>query len=445
MEEYMKVLMEQIRCKKAHPYIREEIQGHIEEQIKENMMSGMSMEEAEKAAVEDMGSPVEVGVSLDRIHKPQIAWGMIGLMALISVAGIILHQIMSSQTGEQAVGSSEFVMYTIVGFILMLIVYHIDYSVIARFSKIIAAVVIGMCMFGLIGGEEVNGTKYYISIGTVRIALFSVMTLYVPLYGAVIYKDHGSGYRALLKSVMWMLVPVFIAFYLPNLSLAWTLLISMSVVLTVAIVHDWFTISKKKVIAVLWGCILGLPAAGLVLALLFDLLAPYQVARLQAFLTASGDANYMTAMLRANLLNSQFIGSSQNELTESLLYFNSSYILSYILSTYGLLLGAVICCTLLVLVVKIFSISFRQKNQLGMCMGCGCGVIILLNVIINVGVNTGLLPLARTFLPFFSTGGSSIIVCYILMGIILSIYRYKNIYPTYISTKLSAVKITMNL
>ena len=67
MEEYLKLLMEQIRCKKAHPYIRNEIQGHIEDQIEANLMEGMTKEEAEKAAVKDMGNPVEVGISLDRI------------------------------------------------------------------------------------------------------------------------------------------------------------------------------------------------------------------------------------------------------------------------------------------------------------------------------------------------------------------------------------------
>ena len=66
MEEYMKVLMEQIRCKKARSYIQEEIQGHIESQIEDNVAAGMSREEAERAAVEDMGSPVEAGIALDK-------------------------------------------------------------------------------------------------------------------------------------------------------------------------------------------------------------------------------------------------------------------------------------------------------------------------------------------------------------------------------------------
>lgn len=45
---------------------------------------------AEKAAVKDVGDPVEVGVSLDGIHKPQVVWGMIVLLAVISVFGLLV-------------------------------------------------------------------------------------------------------------------------------------------------------------------------------------------------------------------------------------------------------------------------------------------------------------------------------------------------------------------
>lgn len=455
MEEYMRLLMEQIRCKKAHPYIQEEIKGHIEEQIAENISTGMSKADAEMAAVKDMGDPVEVGISLDRIHKPQIAWELIGIMAFISIAGIILHQIISRQIDNyplisnqieaQAIGSSDFTVYTIVGFILMLLVYRIDYSIIARFSKIIAILFLGSCILALFNGNMTGGMIFSINIFAIRVSLFAVMTLYVPLYGAVIYKYHGLGYGALAKAIMWMLVPTFIAFRLPSLPLAMILLFSMSVVLTVAIAQGWFKVSKKKVMIALWGCELGLPIVYLSFAFTFELLAPHQMDRIKAFLTNSGDANYITTFLRTNLFNSRLIGNNGKELLGSLPNFNSDYIFSYLISTYGFLLGAIVCCVLAVLILKIFSISFRQKNQLGLCMGCGCGMIILLNVIINISECLGLLPVTQTFLPFFSTGGSSIIVCYILMGIILSIYRYKNIYPANVNARIPIVRITINL
>lgn len=442
MEEYIKLLLEQIRCKKAHPYIREEIQGHMEEQVMDNLALGMSQAEAEQAAVKDMGSPIEAGIALDRVHRPRIAWGMLALMALISIVGMLVHHIISKQAGNEAMNSSGFMLHTIIGFVFMFIVYHMDYSVIARFSKIIATAFIGIGIYGLINGLTVYGTIFYVRIWG-NISLFSLLMLYVPLYGGIIYKYHGLGYGALLKSILWMLVPVIIAFHLPSLPLAMILLVSMSVVLTVALAHDWFKVAKKKVIAALWICELGLPIGGLTFGYMFKLLAAYQRARIQAFFTNSGEANYVTSLLRSLLSDCQFIGNSGRELVGTLPEYNNSFILSYMFSTYGLLMGILICCVLAALIIMIFAISFKQKNQLGMCMGCGCGMIILLNVVINVGENIGILPITQTFLPFFSTGGSNIVVCYILMGIILSIYRHKNIYTK--NVKLPVMKLTIGL
>ena len=67
-------------------------------------------------------------------------------------------------------------------------------------------------------------------------------------------------------------------------------------------------------------------------------------------------------------------------------------------------------------------------------MGCGCGMIFLLNAVINVLENIGAFPPTKTFLPFFSVGGSGIVLSYALVGIILSIYRFKNVYPKHVKT-----------
>ena len=92
MEKYLEKLLLQIRCKKARPYIAEEIRGHIESQIEDNIADGMSYEEAEKNAVADMGDPVTVGISLDKIHKPQIAWKLLVIVGILSLLGILLQQ-----------------------------------------------------------------------------------------------------------------------------------------------------------------------------------------------------------------------------------------------------------------------------------------------------------------------------------------------------------------
>lgn len=442
MEEFLNTLLEQIRCKKAKPFIEEEIRGHIEDQIADSISCGMTKETAEKTAIADMGSPVEIGISLDRIHRPQMAWGMLLLMAVISVAGIFIH----SFIGNNMVGSSSFALYTAVGFVLMIVIYRIDYSVIAKFSKIIAFLFLGITFMASIGtaGIMVNGMVFYLNLGGIHISLFSFMMLYIPLYGSVIYKYHGMGYVGFIKSLIWMIIPFFIALRLPSLSLAIILLISMAAVLSIAIWSDWLLVAKKKVIAWLWACIVGLPVAILGLAFSLGALAAYQVERLRGFITNSGDVNYMTTMLRSYLSNSSLVGNSSKDIAEHLPDYNSSYIVVFLSTTYGMIAGIAVCCLLVALTIKIFSVSLKQKNQLGMIMGCGCGMVFLINITLNILENIGFLPISQTFLPFFSAGGSSIIVCYILMGIVLSVYRYKNIFPKHVDKKNITLKIGIN-
>ena len=158
----------------------------------------------------------------------------------------------------------------------------------------------------------------------------------------------------------------------------------------------------------------------------------YQIIRVKSFLGGDEWCCYLTNRLQNSFRQSKWVGAgsadSLNYLSKST-DFNSSYILAYLTSSYGIMVCLLVCCILAILVVKSFRIALKQKNQLGMLMGCGCGMVFVMNIAINVLENIGVLPVMQTFLPFFSAGGSFIIVSYILIGMILSIYRYKNIHP----------------
>ena len=88
VNEYIKVLLEQIRCRKAWSMVEGEMKNHILDQAEANRLQGMEEKEALEEAVRDMGDPVEAGVALDRIHRPQMEWGMLVLIGAISLLSI---------------------------------------------------------------------------------------------------------------------------------------------------------------------------------------------------------------------------------------------------------------------------------------------------------------------------------------------------------------------
>ena len=83
--DYLELMTGQIRCKKMCPVIVREVEDHIEDQKQAFMAEGMKEEEAEKAAVEEMGDPVEVGVEMDQIHRPKMPWKAIFVIALMQI------------------------------------------------------------------------------------------------------------------------------------------------------------------------------------------------------------------------------------------------------------------------------------------------------------------------------------------------------------------------
>lgn len=444
MDEYLNTVLEQIRCKKARPYIRQELQGHIEEQIEENMRAGMDHERAEKEAVKDMGNPIETGISLDYIHKPQIAWKLLLLIVLLSAAGIMIHMMITRHIDvAEATISSKYVIHVIVGIAVMTGLYFVDYTVLARISKWIAVILMSMGLLTLFFGVSVNGMTQWLRIGRWPISVQALMLFYVPVYGGIIYKYHGSGYRGLVKTIVWMIIPVFLVFRMPALLSSSLMLVSMLVMLTIAIQNDWFTVQKKKAIVGLWGIFMVLPIIGLFGMYFGNGLAPYQKERIHAIVSGSGDANSLTATVRSFVETNKFIGSNGADVSQALPSFNGDYLLTYLSSTYGMIIAISVCCILAVMILAVFGMAVKQKNQLGMVMGCGCGMIFLTSFLINILANLGAFPPTETFLPFLSAGGSYIVVSYGLIGIVLSIYRYKNIYPRHVKIKAPRIKMTI--
>lgn len=417
MEEYLKNLLDQIRCKKAHAAIREELENHISDQIEDNMEAGMTREEAEKAAVCDMGDPVTTGISLDQIHRPKMAWQMIALMAVIMLAGVLIHWMM---------GAPVACMQTISGFCLMLFICHLDYTRIAAIAKVIAAGIILVGIYALFFGVTFGGNILVASLLRLRISMFSFLMLYVPVYGAILYSYYGEGYKGLVKAALWAVPPLFIALRLPSLTLFVILFVCMISLLVLAVVKKWFQVKQKRV--VIGAAILVLAITGI----LQIANAPYQMDRIRNFLAGDVESNYVTKVLKNCFTGSILIGKGVEELKTTLPDYNNSFILAYLTGTYGYIICTAVCAVLVLLIVAIFSIVFRQKNQLGMMMGFGSGMILFTNIAINLLENFGILPTSQTFLPFFSKGGSCMYVCYILMGVILSVYRYKDVYSVHL-------------
>lgn len=443
MEEYLNKVTEQIRCRKARASVAGELENHILDQMEAYKQEGLEEEEALDKAIIQMGDPVEVGVSFDRIHRPQISWSMLILVGVISIFSIILQVILRSGTTEYVGHMAERqIVFILVGYLLMLLVYYLDYSFLGKYAIQIGGIFLTFMVVTKPFRIGINGAKSFIYLPGLIFSVPLVMCLFVPLFGAILFQYRGEGYRAIGKSIAWMAIATVLVM---EASLPYAVLIgvSMLTLFVIAVRKEWFKINKKKVLGIT-GIGVGLL---ILLTILFaeNMLKNYQVDRIKAFISQSGEQNYMANMAKMILQKSSMIGGNKEAIglvTESLSGANSEMIFVSIVACMGIFAGILAAGLLIFMIQKIFRISFGQKNQLGMIVGCGCGMLLMMMSFFSIIQSLGLFPISSVVLPFFSNSGSGTLVFYVLMGLVLSIYRYQNIPMTQPQGKRKKLKIT---
>jgi len=85
-----------------------------------------------------------------------------------------------------------------------------------------------------------------------------------------------------------------------------------------------------------------------------------------------------------------------------------------LLTVFGFLLIALCGCL----------IASNARDRFGMLLGFGVVILLTVQAAINIGVTTSLLPNKGMPLPFISYGGSNMLICLFMIGILISIYRH---------------------
>lgn len=431
-EEYLQILTEQIRCKKARSQVEKEIRSHLEELENTYLSEGRTKEEAEAEAVKEMGDPVEAGSALDLIHRPRMAWGFVALIGVLYIVGFIILLLLQIHfTNAMLLPGSRirYIGYMLFGFAVLVGVCYLDYSRLGLWAKEIMILLLILLVVGIAGaGIKVNGAAVFINLPLAGVSVNTMMLcyLFLPLYGAVVYSYRGQGYGAVGKSLLWMLPVLAICLYVPSTSTFMMIFLMSVLILSFAVVRGWFAVSKKGVLAAIWGCVALLPLAGCLWFLRFG--AGYQADRIRAMLNPAGGGNYSVRMLRAILDGSMLSGSGESAMNAAdRLAGETEYGLAYVMAYYGILAAILLVGVLTALFAYFLGLSFRQKNELGMIMGVSCSVVFFVQLLFYVMGNMGIFDLGGFYCPFFTYGGTGTLVTNILLGILLSIYRYQEI------------------
>lgn len=433
IEEFLTTVQEQLRCKKAREPIARELEGHIMDQAASYEKDGMDKEAALNKAVCEMGDPVAIGVDLDRVHRPKISRSILALAGVLGIFSIVLHVALSGYYEEPYYANRQ-ACYVVFGYLLMLIVYHVDYSFLGKWSRLAAGVFFVLMLFlsSAIGTSEFG--KMVPTSGSFSLSTLS--WLFLPIYGGLLYAYRGEGKSVLWKMALWTAAPLlFLKLFNPRFSISLTVILGLSLIalFSIAVAKGWYRVNKTAVLCTVWGMVLVLPALMAGLAKAGGTMPNYQIARIKAFLNPEDyekTTAYAAVWAKQILHDSQFVGSdslNMENVVHCLVDSTNNYVLVSIIAIFGMAAGALVIGLLAGMIGRIFNISLGQKNQLGMIVGCSCGMAFLMQTLLSVLVNLNLVPIATNTLPFFCFGGSCTLVTYVLLGLVLSIYRYKDI------------------
>lgn len=171
-------------------------------------------------------------------------------------------------------------------------------------------------------------------------------------------------------------------------------------------------------------------AVGMITPIMWNKLHDYQKMRIITFLDPGQDprgAGYQIiqskiAVGAGGLFGQGFLQGSQTKLD-----FLPEQHTDFIFSVLGEQFGFVGCLLVLMLFAWIFyrgfAISLKARNQFYSYAACGLTAVIVFQVLINIGMTVGLMPVTGLPLPFLSYGGSSMVFFWAVIGFLLAVNR----------------------
>jgi cell division protein FtsW len=105
-------------------------------------------------------------------------------------------------------------------------------------------------------------------------------------------------------------------------------------------------------------------------------------------------------------------------------YAHTDFIFPMIGEELGLRFTLLVVLCFLVLCLAGFLVALQAKDRFGMMLGFGLVLMITLQAAVNIGVTTSLLPNKGMPLPFISYGGSNLVICLFMIGVLINIHRH---------------------
>ena len=316
-----------------------------------------------------------------------------------------------------------------IGIFLCIAFQFINYRKIRKFWWLAFIVGISFLAAVLIFGYEVYGSKSWIDLKffTVQPSEFSKIFMVVSLAAVMSKWRREKVYKVTFKKVVISCAVTFLFIALVLLEPDYgTALIYFIIYI------GMLFLSGANFLYLL--AIAGLTTGGFFLALNAGFIKQYQLDRILVFLNpeaTSEGASYNLFQSKLAIGSGGILGkglflgkqTNLNYIPEH----HTDFIFSVIGEELGFLGALLVVLVLGVIIWRCFHIALNSSDTFAMLTGAGIGFIILSQVVINIGMTIGIMPVIGITLPFLSSGGSSLISLLLGIGLVENIYVWREV------------------
>jgi len=303
----------------------------------------------------------------------------------------------------------------IVGFVAMIPLKYVEMA-----HKPALIVLVVFCILVLVPGIGVvaNGSRRWISFGVGSIQVSEIAKVLFVLYMAGYFSRHQALFASKISVVLRpVLVSILVCGLILNEPDFGT------VVILACVTTGMLFLSGSRLRHFLLVAIVAL-----LLLVALSLLQSYRVERMVSFLDpwtyARGSGYQLTQALIA-FGRGDITGLGLGEGVQKLFYLpeaHNDFIFAVIAEELGLIGCLLVIFLLMLLTLRIFRtarVDILKERYFAAYLSYGAGIIIGIQSLINIGVNTGMLPTKGLTLPFISYGGNSLLVCCVLLGFVI--------------------------
>ena len=367
----------------------------------------------------------------DNIKGDRIIWAIAALLAIFSFLPVYSAASNLAYIGSGSNTFSYFIKHFVhlfLGFSIIYGVHKIPYRYFRGLSMVMIPVVLILLIITMLQGATIGGANAsrWIRVPIVGFAFQPstlaalVLMVYVARYLSKV-KDEIISFR---ESVLPLWLPVFIvlALILPaNFSTA-ALIFLMVILLTYVGGYP------LKYLSIIIGSGVVVLALFVLTAKAFPDLMPNRVdtwsSRISSFIDSEvtqEDYQIEKAKIAIATGGLQGLGPGKSIQKNFLPQSSSDFIFAIIIEEYGLIGGIFLLILYLWLLFRIVIVAQKSDSVFGKLLAIGVGIPVIFQALVNMGVAVQLFPVTGQTLPLISSGGTSIWVTCLAMGIVLSV------------------------